>query len=200
MGFTWPRGTCHCYIILPFMRRPSGLPNPVYIIQDRKGNEEWNNYSTYTIVQTHKSHHQWVWRSGHFSADLTHGETPPPLVAGETNIDVIYTGPKLNRNSSEGNENKVLQNVQTLSVSFAPAPSNSLTLLLWLIRMLLVKLVNQLVGVFKVISQFSVLVYVVVTGPLDEIMQLPIALHRVEYAVNIPFLCFLDYHWVWFWR
>jgi hypothetical protein len=37
---------------------------------------------------------------------------------------------------------------------------------------------------------------VVVTGPLDEVMQLPIALPGVEYAVDFLFLPFLDYHGV----
>jgi len=60
------------------------------------------------------------------------------------------------------------------------------------------KLVNQIPDVFTVFRRLPAGAYVVVNGLLDEIMQLSIAPPRVEYAVDFPFLCFLDYHWAWF--
>jgi hypothetical protein len=51
-------------------------------------------------------------------------------------------------------------------------------------------------GVFKVFRRLAAGAYVVVTGPLDEVMQLAIVPPGVEYAVDFPFLCVLDYHWV----
>jgi len=50
-------------------------------------------------------------------------------------------------------------------------------------------------GVFKVSHWLPAGEYVVVTGPLDEIMQLLILPPRVEYAVDYPFLRFVDYCW-----
>jgi hypothetical protein len=90
------------------------------------------------------------------------------------------------------------RNVQTASVSSVPPSPDSIPLLRWPIRTLSVKLVNQISGIFQVLRRFPARSYVVVTGPLDEIMQLPIEPPRVEYAVDFPFLCFLDYHRVWF--
>jgi hypothetical protein len=58
-----------------------------------------------------------------------------------------------------------------LSVSFKPPPSNCITLLLLLIRMLFVKHVNKIVGVFMVVHQLPVLVYVVVTGLLHVVLS-----------------------------
>jgi hypothetical protein len=61
-----------------------------------------------------------------------------------------------------------------------------------------VELVKLISGVFKAFRQRPAGVYVVVTGPLDELMQLPIAPPGVEYAVDFPFHGFLDYHLVQF--
>jgi len=70
----------------------------------------------------------------------------------------------------------------------------------WPIRTNLVKLVTQISGVFKMLRWFPATVYVVVTGTLDEIMQLAIARPRVEYVVDFPFLCFHNYDQVRLWR
>jgi hypothetical protein len=70
---------------------------------------------------------------------------------------------------------------------------NSILPLLWPIKTFSVKLGNPRLGVFKVFCWLPTGGYVVITGPLDEIMQLPITLPRVEYDVDFPFLCFFDY-------
>jgi len=75
---------------------------------------------------------------------------------------------------------------------------DSIPLLPWPVQMLLVRIVNQISGIFQVFRRLPAGAYVVVTGLLDEIMQLPIAPPGVEYAVDFPFLCFLDNHWVQF--
>jgi hypothetical protein len=50
----------------------------------------------------------------------------------------------------------------------------------WRIWTLSVKLVNQISGIFKMFHLLQSGVYVVVTGPLDEIMELPITPPRVK--------------------
>ena len=62
------------------------------------------------------------------------------------------------------------------------------------------QLANQISGVSELFCWLPAGAYVVVTSPLDEIMQVPIVPPRVEYAVDFLFLCCLDYHWVRFSR
>jgi hypothetical protein len=88
--------------------------------------------------------------NGNRSADLAHGETPPPLVGGETHADAIYTGPKSNLIRREGNEETKYK--ETYKLLLCPPDLHPLlyTLLLWPIQMLLVKLINQISGTLKV--------------------------------------------------
>jgi hypothetical protein len=65
---------------------------------------------------------------------------------------------------------------------------DSIPLIQQLIQTLWVKVVNQVSGVLQVFRRLPTGAYVVVTGPLDEILQLPIAKPGVEYVVDIPFL------------
>jgi hypothetical protein len=61
---------------------------------------------------------------------------------------------------------------------------------MWLPPVLSMKLVDQLRGMFKVVRRFLTCVYVVVSGPLDEVVELPITQFGVENAVDFP--CFLS--------
>jgi len=116
------------------------------------------------------------------------------LVGGKTHADTIYTGPnQIKREEKEMKKQSTMKCPNCFRVLRTSSP-DSIPLLPWPIRSLSVKLVNQISGVFKVFRRFPAGAYVVITGPLDEIMQLPIAPPRVEYVVDFPFLCFLDYH------
>jgi hypothetical protein len=57
-----------------------------------------------------------------------------------------------------------------------------------------VKLVDQLLGIFEVFCRFPTRAYVTVSGPLDEVMELPISPFGAENSIDFPFfICrFID--------
>jgi hypothetical protein len=58
--------------------------------------------------------------------------------------------------------------------------------------MLSVKLVDQFLRIPEILCRFPASPYVTVTGPLYEIMELPVASLRVEDPVNFPFVRVVD--------
>jgi hypothetical protein len=53
--------------------------------------------------------------------------------------------------------------------------------------MLSMTLVDHLLGMFEVVRRFPTCAYVAVSGPLDEVVQLPITQFAVENAVDFSF-------------
>ena len=49
----------------------------------------------------------------------------------------------------------------------------------WLVRMISVTVVDQLLGILEVIERFPTRTYIIVAGPLNEVMSLPVAPLRV---------------------
>jgi len=60
--------------------------------------------------------------------------------------------------------------------------------------MLLVELINQFLHVAKILRRFAASPYITVTRTLYKTMELPVALLRVENAVNFTFLRVVDDH------
>jgi len=82
-------------------------------------------------------------------------------------------------------------------ISTFPAMS-VIRLLLRAIMMLLVKLVSQMSTAIKLLHLFLAHGYVTVPGPLDDVMQLPIAPCSVENGVKFQRFCCVDSHYMWF--
>jgi len=110
---------------------------------------------------------------------------PVPFILGKVQTE--------EREVKRMNKLKHKWNIQTASMSSLPQLPNSEPLLPWPIGTLSVKLVNQIPGDLQMLCWFPAHPYLVVTGPLDDIVQLLIGLCRVEYAVNFTFLYFLHY-------
>jgi len=67
--------------------------------------------------------------------------------------------------------------------------------------MLSVKLVDKFLRIPDILRRFPASPYVTVTGPLYDIMELPVASLRVEDPVNFPIIRVVDDHWLRFrWR
>ena len=60
--------------------------------------------------------------------------------------------------------------------------------------MLLVELINQLLRIPEILRRLPASLYVTVTRPLYEIMELPVVSLRVEDSVNFPFVRVVDDH------
>jgi hypothetical protein len=64
-----------------------------------------------------------------------------------------------------------------------------------------VKLINRFLGIPEILGRFPASLYVTVTPPLYEIMELPVESLRVEDLVDFPFVTVVDDHRLWFrWR
>jgi len=98
------------------------------------------------------------------------------------------------------NRPKYKWNITTTTLRSIRQPPKSVPPLLWPTRMLSMKLNHLISGILKMLHWFPASAYLVVTGWLNEIMELQIALPRVKYAFDFPFHWFLNKHWVWFWR
>jgi hypothetical protein len=129
------------------------------------------------------------------SADSAPRETPPPLVVGKNPCRRdVYRG-KIHSNEKRRKRRHTVQCIiQTASVSSVHPPLNTIPLHVWPIQMCSVKDVDHFAVDFMVFRCLPAGGYVVVTGPLDEKTQVPIATPRVKHAVDFPFLSFLDNH------
>jgi len=58
--------------------------------------------------------------------------------------------------------------------------------------MLLVKLINQFLRIPEILRMFPASLYITVTHPLYEVMELPVVLHRVEDSVDFPFITVVE--------
>jgi len=133
----------------------------------------------YAIRQAHMSHNRSVKLNDDRSVYSVHSEIPILLVGTKTHADAIYTRPKSNQKRREGNDEQPEWYVHSASVYSVASPPIWITLLPWQIRNVLRKIINQVLGMFKVFCRFPAHAYVVVTGPLNHILQIPIAPPRV---------------------
>jgi hypothetical protein len=59
-----------------------------------------------------------------------------------------------------------------------------------------VELINQFLRIAEILCRFPASPYVTVTHPLYEIIELPVALLRVEDSVDFPFVRVVDDRWL----
>lgn len=116
--------------------------------------------------------------------DTTHGKSPPPI---DCDPEVVQPMPMPLVPGSHPVRRETKQRIKHLTDPFPPIWSPNCSLSTWLPRVLCVKLTDQLLAFFEDFHWFPSRAYVAVSGPLDEVMELPMTLYRVDNAIDFPF-------------
>jgi len=168
MALTRPWRTCRHYSIPLSGRRPPGLPKPVYKRNEEKGNKEWNNHPTYTIVRTNMSHNRLVCSMATFQRIRRTGKVQLHwLVIKPMPMQVIPGRNPIKWEEKEMMKQRTMKGSNCFRVLRTSAP-DSIHLLPWPIGTPSVKPIKHISGGFTVFRRLSAVTCVVETSPLSQ--------------------------------